>query len=60
MRTLVLVEIDTDVVRNVIVANDDYQPPAGLMAIEAPGARIGWLWADGNQVPVPEPEEILE
>lgn len=60
MRTLVLIEIETDIVRNVIIAGDDYVPPTGLMAIEAPGARIGWLWLDGEQMPVPEPEEILE
>lgn len=57
MKTLVLIEIETDIVRNVIIAGDDYVPPAGLMAIEAPGARIGWLWAGGEQVP---PEEALE
>lgn len=56
-RILVLVDTDTDIVINVIVATDDYQPPAGVRAIEAPGAKIGWLWAGGEQVP---PEEALE
>lgn len=48
--TLVLVEIETDVVLNVIVATEDYVPPVGVRAVEAPGARIGWLWNNGAQV----------
>lgn len=57
-RVLVLVEVATDIVRNVIVVGDaEYTPPAELRAIEAPGAQIGWLWNDGAQIP---PEEALE
>ena len=61
-RILVLIEVATDIVQNVIIADGDYDPPAGIRAIEAPGARIGWLWNNGEQVdpnPAP-PEEILE
>lgn len=57
-RILVLIEIDTDIVRNVIVATDGYVPPAEYTAIEAPGARIGWLWNGGDQIPALE--ETLE
>lgn len=60
-KILVLVDIQTDVVLNVIVATDDYQPPAGLRAVEAPGAQIGWLWNDGVQsLPAPDTEPAPE
>lgn len=56
-RVLVLVEVATDIVRNVIVVGDaEYTPPAELRAIEAPGARIGWLWNNGEQVDPAPPE----
>ena len=57
-RILVLIDAETDIVQNVIVVGDaEYTPPAGIRAVEAPGAQIGWLWAAGEQVP---PEEPLE
>lgn len=55
-KILVLIETETDVVQNVIVASDDYQPPAGLRFVEAPGAIIGWLWNNGQQVEPSLPE----
>ena len=54
-RILVLID-SSDVVVNVIVATDDYTPPAGITAVEAPGARIGWLWGNGEQIE-PNPSE---
>lgn len=56
-RVLVLVETATDIVRNVIlVGQAEYIPPDGLMAIEAPGAQIGWLWNNGEQVEPATPD----
>lgn len=49
-KILVLIDLETDIVQNVIVAGADYQSPAGIRAVEAPGARIGWVWNDGEQV----------
>ena len=49
-RILVLVNVETDIVQNVIIAGESYEPPAGMRAVEAPGAQIGWLWNDGEQV----------
>lgn len=49
-KILVLIDAETDIVQNVIIASDDYVPPTGLRIVEAPGAIIGWLWNNGEQV----------
>lgn len=52
---LVVVDIQTDVVNNVIVwaGLGEYDPGSGYVAIPAPGAIIGWYWNNGEQVETP-------
>lgn len=47
---------NNDIVRNVIVwdGNGDLGLADGWQAIQAPGATIGWLWNNGDQLPPPE------
>ncbi len=54
-RILILID-SSDMVTNVIIAGPDYTPPAGITAVEAPGARIGWLWNNGEQIDPNPPE----
>lgn len=51
-QTLVIIETETDLVQNIIVwaGPGQYDPSPGYFAVAAPGARIGWLWNNGEQV----------